>query len=80
MKRVPLQKVGSDHKISRMDYYQIFTSTLMVILGTIILFRTFAGNVTLMPLLMGGGFLTLGGYRLKFVVEFFKERRKWDHR
>ncbi len=79
MKRLPLQKAGPDHKISRMDYYQILTSTLMVILGFIILFRTVMSNVTLMPLLVGGGFLVIGGYRLKFVVEFFKERRKWDH-
>ena len=72
--------IDSGHKISKTDYYQIFTSALMVILGAIILFRSFAGHITIMPLLVGGGFLALGCYRLNFIVKYFKERRKWDHR
>jgi len=63
-------------KLCRTDYYQIFTSILMVILGVIILFRSFTSNITMMPLLVGGGFLTLGIYRLNFVVKYFKEKRK----
>jgi uncharacterized membrane protein HdeD (DUF308 family) len=63
-------------KLSRMDYYQIMTSILMVILGAIILFRSFAGSITVIPLLVGGGFLALSCYRLKFVVRYFRERRK----
>lgn len=63
-------------KLSRTDYYQIFTSVLMVMLGAVILFHSLTENVILMPLLVGGGFLALGIYRLNFVVKYFKERRK----
>jgi hypothetical protein len=80
MKKATPQMVGSDHKISRMDYYQILTSALMVILGAVILFRSFTVNMTIMPLLVGGGFLALGFYRLKFVIGYFREKRKWNHR
>jgi uncharacterized membrane protein HdeD (DUF308 family) len=80
MKRAKPQIAGADHKISRRDYYQIFTSALMVILGVVILFRSFADSIAIMPLLVGGGFLALGCYRLNFVVKYFKERRKWNHR
>jgi uncharacterized membrane protein HdeD (DUF308 family) len=67
----------SNHKISGKDYYQIFTSGLMVILGAIILFRSMSYSIRIMPLLVGVGFLALGIYRLNFVVRYFKERRKW---
>jgi uncharacterized membrane protein HdeD (DUF308 family) len=76
MKRATLQPVDPNYKISSRDYYQIFTSALMVILGTIILFRSFAGYITIMPLLVGGGFLALGCYRLNFIVKYFREKRK----
>jgi hypothetical protein len=80
MKRAIPQITGADHKISRRDYYQMFTSALMVILGAMILFRSWTGSIVIMPLLVGGGLLVLGCYRLNFVVKYFKERRKWDHR
>jgi uncharacterized membrane protein HdeD (DUF308 family) len=67
-------------KLSKMDYYQIITSALMVILGAIILFRSLSQQIMLMPLLVGGGLLALGIYRLNFVVKYFRERRKWNHR
>ena len=67
-------------KLSRTDYYQIFTSTLMVILGAIILIRSLSGTTTIMILLVGGGFLALGCYRLNFVIKYFKEKRKCSHR
>jgi uncharacterized membrane protein HdeD (DUF308 family) len=67
-------------KLSRTDYYQIFTSVLMLMLGAIILFRSLTDNVIVMPLLVGGGFLALGIYRLNFVVKYFKERRKCSHK
>ena len=67
-------------KLSRMDYYQIITSTLMVILGAIILFRSVSQGIMLMPLLVGGGLLALGVYRLNFVVKYFRKRKKWNHR
>jgi uncharacterized membrane protein HdeD (DUF308 family) len=80
MKRAIAQIAGADHKISRRDYYQIFTSALMVILGVVILFRSFADSIAIMSLLVGGGFLALGCYRLNFVVKYLKERQKWNHR
>jgi uncharacterized membrane protein HdeD (DUF308 family) len=93
MKKAKPQLVNSDHKVSRVDYYQIFISVLMVILGVVILFRSFAENINLMPLFVGGGFLALGIYRLSFVVKYFRTRRthgktprwdskggKWNHR
>jgi hypothetical protein len=80
-------------RLSKMDYYQIITSTLMVILGGIILFRSLGQGFMLMPLLVGGGLLVLGLYRLNFVVKYFRIRRthgktprwdpkgkKWNHR
>jgi hypothetical protein len=80
-------------RLSKMDYYQIITSTLMVILGAIILFRSLSQGFMLMPVLVGGGLLALGLYRLNFVVKYFRIRRthgktprwdpkekKWNHR
>jgi hypothetical protein len=80
MKRAIAQITGADHKISRRDYYQMFTSALMVILGVMILFRSWSGSIVIMPLLVGGGLLTLGCYRLNFVVKYFRERQKCNHR
>lgn len=67
-------------KLSKMDYYQIITSTLMVILGAIILFRSLSQNIMIMPLLVGGGLFALGVYRLNFVVKYLRKRKKWNHR
>ena len=66
--------------LSRTDYYQIFTSVLMVVLGAIILIRSASGAITIMTLLVGGGFLALGCYRLKFVIKYLKEKRKCSRR
>lgn len=67
-------------KLSRTDYYQIITSFLMVILGVVILVRSLSGTITIMTLLVGGGFLALGCYRLNFVIKYLRERRKCSHR
>lgn len=63
-------------KLCKTDYYQIVTSVLMVVLGGIILIRSVTEKVTLMPLLVGGGFLALGLYRLNFVIKYLREKRK----
>jgi hypothetical protein len=63
-------------RLSRTDYYQIATSVLMVILGAIILIRSLSGPITIMTLLVGGGFLALGSYRLNFVIKYLRARRK----
>jgi uncharacterized membrane protein HdeD (DUF308 family) len=80
IKRKTWEVTTPNHKTSGKDYYQILTSALMVILGAIILFRTLAHSVIIMPILVGGGLLALGIYRLSFVLKYFKERKKWHHR
>jgi uncharacterized membrane protein HdeD (DUF308 family) len=80
IKRRNPQIVTPEHKISGRDYYQVITSAVMVILGAIILFRTLAHSVIIMPILVGGGLLALGIYRLSFVLKYFKERKIWHHR
>jgi small-conductance mechanosensitive channel len=67
-------------KLSKTDYYQIITSFLMVILGVIILIRSLSGPITPMTLLVGGGFLGLGVYRLNYVVKYFKGKQQCSHR
>ncbi len=80
MRRAKSTTVGPDYRISRADYYQITVSVLMVILGVVILFRSLQSGISSMTLLVGGGFLGLGCYRLKFVVAYFMERRKCSRR
>jgi len=80
MRRTKVTTVGPDYRISRADYYQITISILMVILGIVILFRSLQGGISGMTLLVGGGFLGLGCYRLKFVIRYFRERRKCSRR
>jgi hypothetical protein len=79
VKRAGFQTPGTDYRISGRDYYQIFTSALFLLIGVIILVRSLCGGVFIMALLVAGGFLTLGGYRLKFVLRYFRERRKCSH-
>jgi MFS superfamily sulfate permease-like transporter len=67
-------------RLCRGDYYQIVTSTLMLILGAIILIRSVSQTITIMTFLVGGGFLALGAYRLSFVVKYIKEKRKCSRR
>jgi uncharacterized BrkB/YihY/UPF0761 family membrane protein len=80
MRRTKTTTVSPDYRISRADYYQITISVLMVILGMVILFRSLQDGISGMTLLVGGGFLGLGCYRLKFVVGYFMERRKCSRR
>lgn len=63
------------YKLKFIDYYQIFISIMMVILGGIILFRCFQIGVNFLSLLVGAGFLFLGIYRIKFIINFFKKRK-----
>ncbi|MGB8657918.1 MAG: hypothetical protein WCE90_09065 [Candidatus Zixiibacteriota bacterium] len=79
MKRTRFESPGLDYRISTRDYYQIFTSALFLLIGVVILVRSLCGGVFIMALLVAGGFLTLGGYRLRFVLRYFRERRKCSH-
>jgi hypothetical protein len=67
-------------KLCRSDYYQIVTSTLMLVMGAVILIRSIGQNITLMTFLVGGGFLALGAYRLSFVIKYIKGKRKCSRR
>jgi len=72
MKSFPL---NSAKNLTRLDYYQIITSILMTILGGIILIRTWLSGTFILPLLVGGGLLGLGIYRLSFVFKHLKRRK-----
>lgn len=61
-------------RYTAVDVYQTLTSILMVVLGVVILARTLPLGVHLPALLVGFGFLGLGGYRLSFVVAHLRRR------
>jgi uncharacterized membrane protein HdeD (DUF308 family) len=63
-------------KLAGRDYYQFVTSSLMTIVGIIILFRVLFSKVLVLPILMGAGFLFLGIYRLSFVFRYLIRRKK----
>jgi len=58
------------------DYYQFVTSILMTVVGTIILFRTLFSHFSVLPILLGTGFLFLGVYRLSFAYRYLRKREK----
>jgi uncharacterized membrane protein HdeD (DUF308 family) len=76
MRKVQYQPPGADYRISAKDYYQILSSALFIIIGITILVRSLQNSIVVIALLMGGGFLALGVYRLRFVVKYFRERHK----
>lgn len=63
-----------DH-LTRLDYYQIITSVLMTILGGVILIRSFFTGFYILTLLIGGGFLFIGIYRLRFVYKYLTGKK-----
>ena len=68
--------INPPEKLTGRDYYQLVTSVLMTILGTIILFRVFFSKIFLLPVLVGAVLLFLGTYRLSFVYRYLKSRKK----
>ena len=71
-----INSTNTHDKLTRMDYYQTITSSLMVILGIIILVRSFFTGFFVLTLLVSGGFLFIGIYRLSFVYKYLKSRKK----
>lgn len=67
--------VNSAKNLTRLDYYQIITSILMTITGGIILLRSLFSGIFILTLLVGGGLLGLGIYRLSFIYKYLKGRR-----
>lgn len=57
------------------DGYRTVTSALMVVLGVVILARTLALGFHVIAIIVGLGFLGLGGYRLSFVLAYMRRAR-----
>ena len=67
--------LNSSKNLTRLDYYQIITSILMTFLGGLILFRALFSGIFILTLLVGGGLLGLGIYRLSFIYKYLKRRK-----
>jgi uncharacterized membrane protein HdeD (DUF308 family) len=65
----------SEARFTRSDWYSTVTSLVTVVLGIVILVRTWGYGPHLTPWLVGGGFVALGAYRLSFVVGYLRRRR-----
>jgi hypothetical protein len=63
-------------RFTRIDAFRTVTSVCMIILGAVILVRTFPLGVHLQALLVGGAFIGLGAYRLTFVVGYVLRHRR----
>lgn len=54
------------------NYFQILTTFLFIILGVIILVRSLLGKPTVPALILSLGFIILGLSRLKYILKFFR--------
>lgn len=61
---------------TRADAFRTVVSVLMVVMGIVILARTLPLGLHFQALLVGGGFVVLGAYRLSFVVAYLRDRRR----
>ena len=68
-----MAKVG---KLTRLDYYQLVSSSLFFILGLLILFRSLNFEITPLVLMVSLGFIFMGGYRLLKFYLFFRSQKK----
>ncbi len=62
-------------RISKLDYFQIATSALFIILGLIILVRSLSLTFTPLMLIVSLGFILLGLFRLIKVLQFLRGRK-----
>ena len=62
-------------KLNRLDYFQIFSSALFIILGLIILVRSLSLTFTPLMLIVSLGFVLLGFFRLLKVFQFLRGRK-----
>lgn len=67
--------LNSDNNLTRLDYYQISTSILMAVSGGVILLRSLFSGIFILTILVSGGLLALGIYRLSFVYRYLKRRK-----
>ena len=61
-------------RLSALDYYKILVSVLMVGLGILILYRSVLRGLNIMPVIVGLSFIGFGAYRIKFIINYFKQR------
>jgi hypothetical protein len=71
-----LENLSEAGKLNRLDYFQIATSDLFVILGLIILVRSLSLVFTPLMLIVSLGFVLLGLFRLVKVLQFFRRQKK----
>lgn len=57
------------------DYIQIVNTILFIVLGMVILIRVSVRDTAPLGLVVGGGFLLFGFYRLRAIWRFFRGRR-----
>ncbi len=58
-----------------MIWYRIGTNSLIAALGVVILIRALPLGAGLTALLVGGGLVFLGGYRVHTLVRWMRQRR-----
>ena len=63
-------------KLNRLDYFQIVTSALFIILGLIIMVRSLSLAFTPLILIVSLGFVLLGLFRLVKVFQFLRGQKK----
>ncbi len=56
-----------------LDYFQLVTSFLFLTLGVLILVRSASSVTTPIILIVGGGFILLGVYRLFKFYQYFRQ-------
>lgn len=59
-------------KAKFLNYFQILTTVLFIILGAVILLRSLLGKPTVPALILSLGFIILGLSRLRYILKFFR--------
>lgn len=65
--------------LSIRDVVQIVYTFLLLMLGVIILYRVFRLGGSLLGFGVGGGFVALGLYRLRFIIAYYLRRRREEN-
>ncbi len=66
---------GHPPRLRWRDYIQVVNTVLFVILGIIILIRSGMREMRVPGVIIGGGLLLFGVYRLRFIWLYFRGRR-----
>lgn len=68
-----MSKAGN---LKTLDYFQMVSSVLFLLLGLLILLRSLSLGLTPLMLLVSFGFILLGAYRLLLIYLHFRNQRK----